>query len=215
MKTVIFPSTLFISSDSKQINTHINHLCQQLKNNINPNNPDIFIINQDTGWTIDLTRQIKNFLAQKPFNHPNKIVIIHQADNFNIESQNALLKTIEDPGPNNYIIITTTKPSKLLPTIISRCHSIKLRNLNQTTPNLTPLTISYQLKKDLALSDSLSKDKNNVLPYLKQQLKLYQNILVKNPSQNNSHLIQKLITAINMIDNNVDPKSALDYFFLT
>ena len=122
MKPIVFPSTLLISSDPNQINNHINHFCQQLKNIINPNNPDIFIVNQDTGWTIDLTRQIKNFLAQKPFNHPNKIIIIYQADNFNIESQNALLKTIEDPGLNNFIIITTAKPSKLLPTIISRCH---------------------------------------------------------------------------------------------
>jgi len=215
MKTIVFPSTLLISSDPNQINNHINHFCQQLKNIINPNNPDIFIVNQDTGWTIDLTRQIKNFLAQKPFNHPNIIIIIYQADNFNIESQNALLKTIEDPGLNNFIIITTAKPSKLLPTIISRCHSIKLKNLNQTVSNLTPLIISHQIKKDLTLSDSLSKDKNNVLPYLQQQLKLYQHALVKNPSPDNSRLIQKLITSINMIDNNVDPKSALDYFFLT
>ena len=62
MKIAILPSTLFISSDTAQIDVHINQLCQQLENNINPNNPDIFVINQDTVWTIDLTRQIKNFL---------------------------------------------------------------------------------------------------------------------------------------------------------
>ncbi len=214
MKIAILPSTLFISSDTAQIDVYINQLCQQLENKISLNNPDIFIINQNTGWTIDLARQIKNFISQKPFNHPNKIVIIYQADNLNIESQNALLKTIEDPGPNNYIIITTAKPSKILPTIISRCHSIKLKNLKQTSPNLTPLVISHQIKTDLALSDSLSKDKNSVLPYLQQQLSFYQQTLIKQPTLKNSRLIQKLLTAISMIESNVDPKSALDYFFL-
>ena len=89
MKIAILPSTLFISSDTAQIDVYINQLCQQLENKISLNNPDIFIINQNTGWTIDLARQIKNFISQKPFNHPNKIVIIYQADNLNIESQNA------------------------------------------------------------------------------------------------------------------------------
>ncbi len=215
MKTNLFPSTLFISSDTDQINIQINHICQQLKNNINPNNPDIFIINQDSGWTIDLTRQIKNFLSQKPFNHQNKIVIIYQAENLNIESQNALLKTIEDPGPNNYIIITTAKPSKLLPTIISRCQSVKLKNIHKINSQLTPLTISHQIKKDLFLSDTLSKDRSSVLPHLKEQLKIYQRTLKQHPTTTNSHLIQKIMTSIKMIESNVDPKSALDYLFLS
>lgn len=211
----LFPSTLLISSDPNQINQKINQFCLELKNEINPNNPDVFIINDQTGWTIELTRSIKNFLAKKPFNHANKIVIIYDSHQLNSESQNALLKTLEDPGQNNYLIITTSKPAKLLPTIISRCQTIKLKNnLSPCSPSQC-LVFAHNLKKDLVSSESLSKDKTQVLPFLNQQLKNYQSLLPKNPSPQNSKIIQKIIKAIQMIEANVDPKSALDFLFLS
>jgi DNA polymerase III gamma/tau subunit len=212
----LFPSTLFISSDNLLIDQHINQICHQLSNEISPNNPDIFIINETTGWTIELTRSIKNFLSQKPFNHSNKIVIIYQADKLNNESQNAILKTLEEPGNNSYIIITTSKPSKLLPTIISRCQSIKLKNkTNFDFKENKPLNISHDIKKDLLTSESLSRDKTQVLPFLEEQLQIYQQILIKDPSPQNSQLVQNIIKAIQMIESNVDPKSALDFLFLS
>ncbi len=210
----LFPSTLITSSNSEQIDQKINQICHFLKNEINPNNPDIFIINDQTGWTIELTRQIKNFLAKKPFNHPNKIVIIYDAHELNTESQNALLKTLEDPGENNYLIITTPKPSKLLSTIISRCQTIKLKNDNLQCQTNDCFIFSHDIKKDLILSETLSKDKTQVLPLLENQLKIYHSLIVSNPSVQNSKTLQKIIKAIQMIEANVDPKSALDFLFL-
>jgi DNA polymerase III delta prime subunit len=210
----IFPPTLIISSDSKNIDDQISQICNSLNNKININNPDIFILNNQSGWTISLARQIKHFFSQKPFNHQNKIVIIYQAENLNIESQNALLKTLEEPGNNKYIILATAKPSKLLPTVISRCQTIKLKD-NIQALNEKPLNITHQIKKDLLESESLSKDKNTVLPYLENQLKIQQKLLIKNPNQETSKLIQKIFKAIQMIESNVDPRSALDFVFLS
>jgi DNA polymerase III delta prime subunit len=210
----IFPSVLIISPNQSDIDYQINQICHQLDNQINPNNPDIFTIDKETGWTINLVRQSKHFLSQKPFNHNNKIIIIRQAENLNIESQNALLKTLEEPGDNNYLIISTSKPSKLLPTVISRCQIIKLKNNLQSIKDI-PLTITHQIKKDLLSSESLAKDKNQVLPYLENQLKIQQKLLIKNPNTEISGLIQKILKAIQMIEANVDPRSALDFVFLS
>ena len=210
----IFPSTIIISSNPKKVDHQIDQICTYLKTEISPNNPDIFIINQDTGWTIELTRQIKHFLSQKPFNHSNKIVVISQAENLNTESQNALLKMLEEPGDGNYIILSTSKPAKLLPTIISRCQIIKLKN-DSYLSNSQPLKILHQIQKDLATSESLSKDKTQVLPYLEDQLKIYQKLLIENPNIETTQLIQKIIKSIQMIESNVDPKSALDFLFLS
>jgi DNA polymerase III delta prime subunit len=210
----IFPSVLIISSNQSNIDHQIDQICRYINNQINPNNPDIFIINEETGWTINLVRQSKHFLSQKPFNHQNKIVIIYQAEKLNIESQNALLKTLEEPGNDSYVIISTSKPSKLLPTVISRCQIIKLKN-NLQSNNEKPLDITHQIKKDLLLSESLTKDKNQVLPYLENQLKIQQKLLIKNPNQQTSELIQKIIKATQMIEANVDPRSALDFVFLS
>lgn len=211
----IFPSTLIISSDNHLIDNQINQICNQLDNYIKPNNPDIFILNQDTGWTIELTRLIKKFLCQKPFNHQNKVVIIYDAHQLNIESQNALLKSLEEPGNNNYFILATNKPSNITKTIISRCQIIKLKNNHQADNNSKPLIFSSNTSKNLLQSENLSKDKTQVLPYLKNQLKIYQKILIQNPSQENSLIVQKIIKSIQMIESNVDPRSALDFLFLS
>lgn len=209
----LFPSTLIISSNQSNIDSQISKICDVLGNNINCNNPDILVINQATGWTIELIRQTRHFLSQKPFNHPNKIIIIYQAENLNTESQNALLKTLEEPGFNNYVILSTSKPSKLLPTIISRCQIIKLKNTNQTTDG-KPITILHNIQKDLLNSESLSRDKTQVLPFLEDQLKIQQKILIDSPKPETSKIIQRIIKSIQMIEANVDPKSALDFLFL-
>lgn len=210
----LFPSTLIISASQSNIDDQISKICDVLKNNINCNNPDILVINQATGWTIELIRQTRHFLSQKPFSHSNKIIIIYQAENLNPESQNALLKTLEEPGLNNYIVLSTSKPSKLLPTIISRCQIIKLKNTIQTTNN-KPINILHHIQKDLLNSEALSKDKTQVLPYLEDQLKIHQKLLISNPKPETSNLIQRIIKSVQMIEANVDPKSALDFLFLS
>ena len=209
-----FLSTLIISSNQSDIDSQIDHICNGLNNRISPNNPDIFTINESTGWSIELIRELKHFFSQKPFNHQNKITVIYHADKLKIESQNALLKTLEEPGSNNYLILTTSKPAKLLSTVLSRCQTIKLKNKLSVTDN-QPINITNQIKKDLITSETISKDKNQVLPYLENQLQIQQKILIKNPNKDTSKLIQKIIKAIQMIEANVDPKSVMDFIFLS
>lgn len=210
----IFPSTLFTSANPSLIQDQIDRICQQLDNTINPNNPDIFTIDETTGWTIELTRTLKIWLSQKPFNHQNKIIIIYQVHQFNLESQNALLKSLEEPGENNYFILTSNKPSKIINTITSRCQIIKLKNDFSTPEDSKPLIFSNQLKANLLQSEILSKNKDQVLPFLENQLKTYQKLILKNPTKQNSQIIQKILKATQMIEANVDPRSALDYIFL-
>lgn len=211
----IFPSTLFISASDSLIYSQIERICQQLDNIIKPNNPDIFIIDQNSGWNINITRTVKNWLSQKPFNHQNKIVIIYQADQFNLESQNALLKSLEEPGNNNYFILTSSKPSKIISTITSRCQIIKLKNDFLLQPKSDLITFDNQLKNNLAKSEAIGKDKDQILTFLEHQLQLYQQLLATNPTKKNSHTIQKILKAIQMIEVNVDPRSSLDFLFLS
>lgn len=50
-----------------------------------------------------------------------KAVIITDADKLSVQSQNTLLKILEEPPPRIIFILTTAKKRKLLPTILSRC----------------------------------------------------------------------------------------------
>jgi DNA polymerase-3 subunit delta' len=56
-----------------------------------------------------------------------KILIIDCADKMTVEAQNALLKTLEEPPGAAHIILTSAKPSTLLPTVLSRCQRIPFR----------------------------------------------------------------------------------------
>lgn len=54
------------------------------------------------------------------------IYIINLAEAMTTEAVNSLLKFLEEPTPNTYAILTTQNPAKLLPTVISRCETIRL-----------------------------------------------------------------------------------------
>jgi len=204
----LFPSTLIIAKDKDTVDLKIGQFCSELNHKFDQNNPDILLINQDSGWGIDQIRKINNFLSQKPFSHQSKIIIVLDTQNLNVEAQNALLKVLEEPGQDNYIILTTNKIKSILPTIISRCQTI---NISKTKKEID---ITGDLIKDLTLSEKLGKNKEDILPLLENQLYFYQQELIKNPDQKNKYLLEKIIKAIQMIDANVDPRNALDFVFL-
>jgi len=56
----------------------------------------------------------------------SKVGIISEADCLNQQAQNAFLKTLEEPPSKSIFILNTANPFSLLPTIISRCHTITL-----------------------------------------------------------------------------------------
>jgi DNA polymerase-3 subunit delta' len=210
----IFPSTLIIAKNKDSIDKKIGQICSVLEHQFNQNNPDIFLISQDSGWSVEKIREINNFLSQKPFSHQSKIVVILEAQNLNTESQNTLLKNLEEPGNNNYFILSTNKIKTILPTIISRCQTIKIVRTHYDAPLQKNIEITGNLSKDLALSEKLGKDKEGILPMLENELYFYQQELIKNPNQKTKYLLDKIIKAIEMINANVDPRNALDYIFL-
>ncbi len=212
----LFPSTLIIGKSKDSINQKIDQICATLDHQFNQNNPDILLIDENSGWGIDQVRQINSFLSQKPFSHQNKVIIILEAQNLNNESQNALLKNLEEPGENNYIILSTNKTKSILQTIISRCQTVKLAGARHDShKNKKQIEITGNLTKDLTLSEKLGKNKEEILPMLENELYLYQQELIQKPNLKTKETIEKIIKAIQMINANVDPKSALDYIFLS
>ena len=59
-------------------------------------------------------------LYKTPTMAPQKVAILYEADRMNTESSNAFLKTLEEPPANTTLLLLTTRPYALLPTIRSR-----------------------------------------------------------------------------------------------
>ena len=56
----------------------------------------------------------------------NKVFVIAPVDAMTTSASNSLLKVLEEPAPNNFLILVTENSQKLLPTIASRCQNIRM-----------------------------------------------------------------------------------------
>ena len=83
-----------------------------------------------TRISIRQVRETENFLSLTPVEGDWKVAIFDGAESLSAgqsESANALLKTLEEPPPNVLILLLTTNPDAILPTIRSRCRILGLR----------------------------------------------------------------------------------------
>lgn len=77
--------------------------------------------------SIDSLRQFNEEVYLSPYEADWKIFIIHEAHRMLTYSANALLKTFEEPGPKSVIILLSSAPQAILPTILSRCQQFRFR----------------------------------------------------------------------------------------
>ena len=74
---------------------------------------------------IDAVRELEHFLSRRVPGNKNRVVLVENAGTMGHEAQNALLKTLEEPPDQTYLILTATDKS-LLPTILSRAAHIDI-----------------------------------------------------------------------------------------
>jgi len=102
--------------------------------------------------TIDI-KQVKNmisYLNKTSFQKKIKFILIDNAEYLNLHSVNALLKIIEEPPSNTFIIFIHNSSIKLIETLKSRCIEFKIFFSNQEKQKiLDNLLIYYDLKIDL------------------------------------------------------------------
>ena len=77
----------------------------------------------------ELNRQLSFSMTQRG----RRVAIIANADDMNISTANAFLKTLEEPHSDTTIIMTCSRRDRLLPTIISRCQVITVPALDEST----------------------------------------------------------------------------------
>jgi len=72
---------------------------------------------------------LRHFVIERvnrtPIRARAKVFIIREADRMNIQAQNALLKTLEEPPGTTYLILLVSSIDRLLPTTLSRCQVVE------------------------------------------------------------------------------------------
>lgn len=78
---------------------------------------------------VNQMRDIEREANFRPYEGAARLFLIEDADKLNEASSNALLKTLEEPPPTSHLVLITSRPAALLPTIRSRCQSIRFSPL--------------------------------------------------------------------------------------
>ncbi len=120
-------------------------------------------------------REIIAFLDFAPLEARYKIVIIDDADTMNIQTQNALLKTIEEPPPNTIMFFIAHTKRAILPTIQSRSCILKAQALSSlpkenTAGEKKAYNLNFHTADSLAENALLIKDKETLKEYVGEVL---------------------------------------------
>lgn len=79
---------------------------------------------------VDDIRKLAGFFQMSAADGGRRVVIIDAADDMNTQAANALLKMLEEPPERATLLLITHQPSRLLPTIRSRCRTLRLNTLD-------------------------------------------------------------------------------------
>lgn len=108
--------------------------CSMMDSSVHPNLIEVCPVDKDGEKDpeglirISQIREVQNALRFR-VDSGMKVVIVDGADRLVPQAANAFLKTLEEPPPGSVIILVTSKPSELLPTILSRCQRMNFRPL--------------------------------------------------------------------------------------
>ncbi len=81
---------------------------------------------------IDQIRAFQAVFQNRPSYSDWRVVIIDSVDDVREGAANALLKTLEEPPPNTVLLLVSHSPGRLLPTIRSRCRTLRFKPLSDS-----------------------------------------------------------------------------------
>lgn len=205
---------------------------------------DTLIIKGENSIGIEQIRKLKRWALLKPFASKSKAAIINEAEKLTLEAQNSLLKILEEPPRHTLIVLTAAKESLLLPTIVSRCKVIRIKeepeikldkpaigNLLHLTCYLLHARGGERIKK----VESLVKTREEAITFLDQFIFFLRKILLKKyqisqietiasicdiPELKNlsgkwlAKILKEALKTKEMIKKNVNFRLALENFFL-
>jgi DNA polymerase-3 subunit delta' len=124
--------------------------CHRFSRGQHPDFLEVAPIKKDI--TIEQIRSTQHSFRISPVLGKHRVVLIRDAAAMNAFAAGALLKTLEEPFPGNYLFLTVENEQELFPTIVSRCQGIRLAPLSyrelienliyrEQLPNVEALTI--------------------------------------------------------------------------
>ena len=124
------------------------------------NDADVQLIFPDGNQTkMDQMQEMIRSLNYAPLSGKYRVFIVEQADTLNPSSENCILKILEEPPPYAVLILLSSNPNSLLPTIRSRCRVVRFSRASTS-----------EIEEILRRASSLSDDERRVIAACSQGL---------------------------------------------
>jgi DNA polymerase-3 subunit delta' len=116
-----------VSGEEKELDDTVAETLQALRED------PLFVFRYEKAASIrlSLTRELLRELAFRPFEAGRRVVVVRDADRMREDQYSALLKSIEEPGASTVWVLTTSRPSRLPATILSRCQRVRFAPLGE------------------------------------------------------------------------------------
>ncbi len=106
--------------------------CRHCKRALSGVHPDMRVeLPRGESILIEQVRSLKEWAHLAPMEGERKVAVIDDAHLMNPAAANAFLKTLEEPPEGTLFILITSEQSRLLPTIVSRCQTVRFSPLTK------------------------------------------------------------------------------------
>ncbi len=110
---------------------------------------DVLEIDAASHRGIQHIRELRENVQFQPMHLKKKVYIIDEVHMLTLESFNALLKTLEEPPSYSMFILVTTEIQKIPLTILSRCQTLNLKNIEMADLEKTLYALCKKLKREI------------------------------------------------------------------
>src|SRR5580765_113278 len=104
-------------------------VCRRIEAGIHPDVPTFGPSGPGGQIVMDAAQAILALARARPHEAAARVIIVDDADGMNPSAANCLLKTLEEPLARNHLVLCTSAPDRLLPTIRSRTQDVRFRPL--------------------------------------------------------------------------------------
>ena len=118
-------------------------VCRRIEAGIHPDVPTFGPSGAGGQIVIDDARTIQALARSRPHEAAARVIVVDDADAMNPNAANCLLKTLEEPLARNHLVLCTSAPDRLLPTIRSRTQHVRFRPL--AVAELRQLAAAHQM----------------------------------------------------------------------
>lgn len=125
--------TILCNSEDKIQNYGGCNNCEMCKLFDAENLPDFYEVESrdKKTWDVENFRTLLNKLSLKSFSAKSRVVIINDAEYLSTIVSNVLLKSLEEPRKNLFFVLVSASPSRLPPTLLSRCQTWHFSDLSK------------------------------------------------------------------------------------